>query len=304
MSTFTGKAARDIWHGTAGNDVARGWGGNDSLYGAGGDDKIYGDDGDDGLYGEAGHDQLFGGNGIDALFGGDGNDWLDGGAGNDYLSGGAGNNKVYGGAGNDTIAFSHRPDYAEPDGSGVIDGGAGFDTLVIDVQGAVTEDRCREVCLDLNTTTGKGALGIVTSHIQPTGLWFGSVQSIEEIRAAPTSNPIAIEVSQSMKVTGGNSADFLLGNDGDQVFVGGAGSDTFVFSHRVGSFTGNDEVLDFSLAQGDRLMFAHDDDRIVFTATEEGSHTVYAFTDSETGHDLGTLEINAIGLPAPEYYIA
>ena len=301
MATFYGKSVRDLWYGTSGNDVARGAGGNDTLHGQGGADKLYGDDGDDGLYGGAGNDEILGGLGVDALFGGTGDDWLDGGAGNDYISGGAGNNKMFGGAGNDTLVFTHRADYADPNATGVIDGGAGFDTLVIDVQGAVTEDRCREVTLDLNSSTGRGALGIVGDHVEPTGLWFGNVQGIEEIRLAPGCNPVAIQVGQSMKVTAGPSADFLYGGLGDQTFLGGAGSDTFRFDFSPGSFAGHDEVLDFSLAQGDALQFRVSDPGITTTAIEADGHTIYSAFNSGGGL-LGTVEVNAVGLPPVGFF--
>lgn len=302
MATYNGTSARNIWSGSSTADTARGIGGDDSLYGKAGNDTLYGDAGNDGLYGDAGNDKIYGGDGVDALFGGDGNDALYGGAGNDYISGGAGNNKMFGDAGNDTLVFTHRSWYANPDGSGVIDGGAGYDTLVIDAQGAVTEDLCREVCLDMNSTTNKGALGIVGDHAEPTGLWFGNVQSIEEIRATPGSNPVAIQVAQNMKVTGGPSADFLYGGNGDQLFIGGAGADTFRYEHFLGSFGGNDEIDGFSLAQGDRVQFYDADPRITTKAVEAGGHTIYTTTDSQSGQVLHTLDVDAIGLPPIGHY--
>lgn len=296
MATFYGKSIRDSWSGTSGNDVARGGAGSDTLHGQGGNDRLYGDDGNDTLHGGDGNDEILGGLGVDALHGGTGDDWLDGGAGNDYISGGAGNNKMFGGSGNDTLVFTHRADYAEPDGTGMIDGGAGYDTLVIDVQGAVTQDRCREVSLDLNSTSGKGYLGIVSEHTEPVGLWFGSVQGIEEIRLAPGCNPVAIQVGQGMKVTAGPSADFLYGGQGDQTFIGGAGSDTFRFDFSPGYFSGHDEVLDFSLAQGDTLQFHLSDPSITTKVVEEAGHTIYSAFDSSGGL-MGTVEVSAIGLP-------
>ena len=70
-----------------------------------------------------------GGAGNDTFIGGSGNDTLNGGDGNDYLSGNAGADTLKGGAGNDTIVFAAD--------NLLMDGGAGFDTLLIDTAGTI-----------------------------------------------------------------------------------------------------------------------------------------------------------------------
>ncbi|MDP1700574.1 MAG: cadherin domain-containing protein, partial [Aestuariivirga sp.] len=93
----TGGSGSDI---ITGNDLANiliGNGGNDTIYGAGGDDTIYGGAGNDTLYGGSGNDILDGGLGVDILIGGDGDD---------------------------TIYFDINDNLA------LLDGGAGFDTLI------------------------------------------------------------------------------------------------------------------------------------------------------------------------------
>jgi hypothetical protein len=68
--------------------------------------------------------RLFGGNGNDTLIGSAGTDILDGGTGNDTVVGGKGGDTASLGAGNDTFVWNNG------DGSDVVEGQAGFDTLV------------------------------------------------------------------------------------------------------------------------------------------------------------------------------
>jgi Ca2+-binding RTX toxin-like protein len=65
--------------------------------------KLSGSRADDGIDGRRGNDTLLGRGGGDVLQGGEGNDTLDGGAGNDVLDGGAGEDVLRGGSGNDLL---------------------------------------------------------------------------------------------------------------------------------------------------------------------------------------------------------
>jgi uncharacterized repeat protein (TIGR02059 family) len=88
-------------------------------------ETLSGSAGADRLYGHGGNDILLGGDGDDLLRGGAGDDTLDGGNGDDLLVGGVGNDTLSGGAGADSIQLLSA-NYAS------IDGGAGFDTLLLD----------------------------------------------------------------------------------------------------------------------------------------------------------------------------
>jgi RTX calcium-binding nonapeptide repeat (4 copies) len=87
-------------------------------------DPATGNNGDDVLTGTPGADQLFGGNGNDTINGGDGNDTLFGGRGDDTVIGGKGTDTAFLGAGNDTFVWNNG------EGSDVVEGQGGFDTLV------------------------------------------------------------------------------------------------------------------------------------------------------------------------------
>lgn len=105
--------------------------GNDTLTGAGGGDRLLGGGGHDSLDGGGGHDRLEGGTGNDTLSGGAGRDQLLGGSGDDVLRPGFGRDVVRAGAGDDILRIEEdeEVEYGE-----ILDGGSGFDTLVIAMQ--------------------------------------------------------------------------------------------------------------------------------------------------------------------------
>jgi Ca2+-binding RTX toxin-like protein len=78
----------------------------------------------DTIDGGAGNDTIDGGGGNDVLLGGDGNDLLIGGSGNDTVTGGRGNDVALLGSGSDTFIWNPG------DGSDIVEGQGGFDTLV------------------------------------------------------------------------------------------------------------------------------------------------------------------------------
>ncbi|WP_300497799.1 Ig-like domain-containing protein, partial [Marinobacter sp.] len=97
-------------------DVMEGDGLGNVLNGDASHERLYGFDGDDVIDGSAGDDLIRGGAGNDTLIGGDGNDTLIDGNGQDSFSGGAGD---------DLMSVSS-------DQFDSIDGGEGFDVLVLD----------------------------------------------------------------------------------------------------------------------------------------------------------------------------
>lgn len=317
IDALSGAAGSDTLRGEDGDDYLEGGSGDDGLYGGNGIDRLRGGDGIDALFGDANDDDLDGGSGDDYLVGGLGNDKivggtghdrLRGGDGNDYLSGGPGNNNVMGEAGNDTLVFTARATDPIPNDTGLLDGGAGYDTLVLDVQGnGFDQDGARMVYLHLGSATQTGSIGVVADHVEPSGLWFGDVRSIEEVRVVPNGNPIYVSAGSSMKVTGSAGNDYLEGVTGDQVFNGGTGADTFQYIHRVGYFGGHDTIVGFSKAQGDRIQFNDEDygysDRHAISKVEQNGHTIYTTSDSQSGQLMHTLDVDAIGLPPPEYYL-
>ena len=136
---FVGTSAADTFAGTAGRDGASGLGGNDSLSGAAADDTISGDTGDDTLNGGGGNDtfRVAPGDGFDAIAGGAGTDTIAA-QGNGTAVGlaslagveaitanGFTNVTVVGSATANTLNFGA----VTLTGIGVIDGGAGADSI-------------------------------------------------------------------------------------------------------------------------------------------------------------------------------
>ncbi|WP_460826446.1 Ig-like domain-containing protein [Massilia terrae] len=75
---------------------------------------------------------------------------------------------------------------------------------------------------------------------------------------------------------GGADGDYLFGGKGNDILIGGTGADKFVFEPQ----SGNDRILDFNAAEGDKLYFAN-----IFPT----SMTVDAFIAkyvTDTGNDL------------------
>ena len=155
-SVIDGSNAGESLNGTAGAETLNGLGGNDILNGLGGSDA---------LHGGFGNDTLYGGDGIDRLWGDDGDDLLA--PGSDaafiYIEGGVNRAGVYS-----------------------VDGGAGFDTLLLDF------------------TTSTRSQSISGDQI----LASGQVVDVEALR-----------------VTGSQFSDFLSGSANDDQLFGGAGFD-------------------------------------------------------------------------------
>ena len=346
--TLNGGTGNDGLYGEDGNDALIGGDGVDALFGAAGadtlrggnhDDYIVGGIGDDGLYGDAGKDRLRGEDGVDALFGGVDDDDLDGGAGNDYLAGGLGNDRivggtgfdrirgedgndyligdgndsVLGGVGNDTLVFRERSsgpyDAPEPTGTGVYDGGDGYDTLILDVQGTFGQDTAQEIYVNASRNSPGGNIAVVGDHVEPSGYYYAQALNFEEIRVAPGANRSAISVSGDFKVIGGDGVDYLEGWIGNQHFSGGAGHDHFQYAHRVGVNQGRDTITGFNKAE-DRIEWNTEDygsngngwdnyERHHVAVVEKNGHTIYTTSDTATGQVMHVLDVDAIGLPPP-----
>jgi|GEM_PF-1508482 Ca2+-binding RTX toxin-like protein/subtilisin-like proprotein convertase family protein len=136
--------------------------GDDTLTGGEMDDSIDGLGGDDAIKGGAGNDTLVGGAGSDMLDGGPGDDSLVGGDGNDTLMAMTGADTLDGGAGDDSLVGSSK---------GMLIGGAGSDTYVLDsmtAAGTAIEDSEGDadsltltgITLSVDATLPAGAVGL------------------------------------------------------------------------------------------------------------------------------------------------
>ncbi|MCG7494984.1 M10 family metallopeptidase C-terminal domain-containing protein [Thalassobius sp. Cn5-15] len=237
-------------------------GGNDTVWANNGDDLVFGNGGNDVLGGGDGHDQLWGGSGNDTAYGGAGNDRFGGEAGADALWGGGGDDSIYGGSGADTIGGDGGDDEIWGGSEGdVIYGGAGADTVgggdgADQIWGGSGND---VLYAGADNDTLYGDEGSDT-------LWGGA------------GNDSLSGGGDNDLIYGGADSDTLSGQWGNDTLVGGTGGDTFIFAPG----TGNDEVRDFSIGEGDRLRL--DDALWSGTLTDAQVISTYA-----TVHSWGTV---------------
>ncbi len=196
--------------------------------------------------GTPGDDTLNGSNGNDVINAGAGNDTVSGGAGNDALHGGDGNDVLNGGDGDDAHYGGAGDDIIIGNGGAdTFDGGDGTDTLEFTYASS-------NINFDL-------AAGLVT-------FTNGDQESIVNFE-----NLIA-----------GSGNNIIAGTVGDNIFTGGAGSDTFVFR---AAETGHDTVTDFAAGAGseDDLEFETgifaDMAAVIASASDDGTDTTIAIDD-------------------------
>ncbi|MEX2693376.1 calcium-binding protein [Rhizobium mongolense] len=174
--------------------------------------------------------------GNDTLTGANLSDEMMGFAGNDSISGKGGNDILYGYDGNDTIIGGT--------GADEIDGGAGSDTASY-------------------VGASVGVVASLANHTGNTNEGAGDVYtSIESLAGSSYADRLYGDYGSNFLsggtgndyLTGSGGGDWLYGGTGADQLVGGANSDRFIFralSDSVGS--GRDTILDFALAQNDRI---------------------------------------------------
>ena len=120
------------------------------------------------LLGSAGADTIIGGADDEVIKGFDGDDSINGGDGNDTIDGGSGTNRIDGGAGDDIIASGTASNGAGHVPANGIDGGSGYDTVVL--AGLSTDYHVVQIAGGplriTNITTGQSDLIVHVEHLQ------------------------------------------------------------------------------------------------------------------------------------------
>ena len=200
----------------------------------------------------------------DRLRGFDGADSIAGGAGADFLDGGSGNDSITAGAGNDTIVDPDGTNYLRGDeGDDFCIGGVGFD----DINGNMGNDTVMTGPGDDYSVGGKDndllfgedGADIVYGNLGDDTCDGGNGADI--VRGGQGNDML----------NGGPGNDFVSGDRGDDTMTGGTGADNFHSS----SDAGIDRVLDFSVAQGDRVQL---DPGTTFTVSQVGADTIVQMT--------------------------
>lgn len=221
----------DILHGDDGDDLLFGGTGNDRLEGEDGDDLIIGNLGNDRLSGEDGDDVLFGGSGDDRLRGEDGDDLLFGGSGADDLEGDDGADRLEGGSGNDHAEGGDGDDLfvaTVVDGDDVYLAGDGIDTY------------------DCSNTSADVTIDLAAGTAISFDIGSDQIMGFEN-------------------VTAGAGNDTLMANNAVNVFVGGAGDDTFFFrsAEEAGLHQGSrDHIEDYEIGDTIDISFIDADEDV------------------------------------------
>jgi Ca2+-binding RTX toxin-like protein len=205
-------------------------------------------------------DNIIGSAATDRMRGYAGNDTLSGATGDDYLRGDEGDDSTTGGAGFDDINGNMGNDTAA--------GGIGDDWVV----GGKDND------LLLGETGGDIVWGNLGNDTCEGG------DGVDQVRGGQGDDTIS----------GGAGNDFVSGDRGSDTISGGAGADIFHGSQDAGI----DRVVDFSLAEGDRVML---DPGTTYTLSQVGADAVL---DMGGGHQMILVGVQASTLPAGTIFLA
>ena len=226
------------------------------------------------------------------LIGGDGNDTLDGGGGNDELFGDAGNDSMIGGAGADTFEGGAGADTmnggANGDSFTVRDAGdlvvealnEGTDTVTAYISYTLTPNVEKLILFgaaaingvgnDLgNTLTGSYVANTLSGGLGNDTLYgAGGGDTLNGDAGVDTLNGDA----GADRLNGGDANDMLRGGAGRDVLSGGLGADRFIWDDGefgLSSTVGADLIIDFSVAEGDKIDLALVDANATSAATDE-----------------------------------
>jgi len=178
----------------------------------------------------------------DGFMGGNDNETMSGGAGNDVIFGGGGTNYLRGDEGDDYIV-----------------GGRGFD----DINGNMGNDTCISGGGNDWVVGGKDNDSLVGGAGE--NLVYGNLG--DDTCDGGDGNDVVRGGQDNDVIFGGAGDDYMSGDRGSDTVTGGLGADIF---HTFGD-AGLDRVLDFSLAQGDRVQV---DPGTQYTVTQVGADTV------------------------------
>ena len=223
---------------------------------------------------------------IENVRAGSGNDTINGNAADNSLSGGAGSDRIYGSTGNDIIeggSAGVAGNYLRGDeGNDSITGGNNFD----DANGNMGNDTVAtgdgdDFCVggkDNDVLFGDEGNDFVYGNLGDDSCTGGGGN--DTVRGGQGTDALC----------GGGGNDFVSGDRGDDTMTGGAGADIFHSS----SDAGIDRILDFSLADGDRVLL---DPGTAFTVMQVGGDTIVQMSNAQVvlvGFSMSSLSAGTI----------
>ena len=223
---------------------------------------------------------------IENVRAGSGNDTINGNVADNSLSGGAGSDQIYGSTGNDIIEGGSAwvaGNYLRGDeGNDSITGGNNFD----DANGNMGNDTVAtgdgdDFCVggkDNDVLFGDEGNDFVYGNLGDDSCTGGGGN--DTVRGGQGTDALS----------GGGGNDFVSGDRGDDTMTGGAGADIFHSS----SDAGIDRILDFSLADGDRVLL---DPGTAFTVMQVGGDTIVQMSNAQVvlvGFSMSSLSAGTI----------
>ncbi|MEW7009976.1 hypothetical protein AB2J24_19460, partial [Lentilitoribacter sp. EG35] len=205
------------------------------------------------------------------LKGGDGNDSLTGGSGNDVLIGEGGIDTLDGGAGDDLLVVDQDDDFDNM--SGGISGGAGYDTLIFQGEGALNINLD---ALGIESATGGDGNDIIDGDNSNLSI-YSDYASFDE-----DGNAVGGDVQIGYHMDGGKGDDTLDGANNDDRLIGGEGADT------LWGQGGNDQLV--GGADNDTLNGGSGNDSYFYTRGD-GDDTI-----TDIGGDTDVLALSDVEL--------
>ena len=222
----------------------------------------------------AANDVLGGGAGADLLRGYDGSDLAYGSGGSDTLFGGDGNDVIYAGlpsgmAGSVTAGATVL---RGENGDDFIIGGAGFD----DINGNKGNDTITDRQGGDDWLVGGQGNDLIFAHVGRNILYgnLGDDTLVAGAGGALNGGDLLRGGQGNDAIFGGSANEWLSGDRGNDTISGGAGADIF----HTFSGAGIDRVLDFNLAEGDRVQV---DVGTTWTVTQVGADTVIDMSNGD-----------------------
>jgi len=211
--------------------------------------------------GQAGNVVIAVGTDIENAVSGTGSDSITGNALNNSLAGGGGDDTIMGGQGADTITDPWGTHYLRgEDGNDSIVGGVGFD----DINGNKGDDTVDGGLGGNDWLVGGQGDDLIIAHVSR-NILYGNLG--DDTLMAGSGGELMRGGQGNDSMAGGAGADWISGDRGNDTLSGGGGADTF----HTFSGAGIDRVLDFSLAEGDRVQV---DAGTAYTVSQVGADTV------------------------------
>lgn len=201
---------------------------------------------------------------IENAVGGFGADTIMGNTLNNVLTGNGGQDRIFAGAGADTINGGSATGYLRgEDGNDSIVGGSSFD----DIHGNQGDDTASGGLGDDWVVGGKDNDRLFGD--EGGDIVYGNLGA--DTLDGGAGNDVVRGGQGNDTLIGGTGDDFVSGDRGDDTMAGGAGADLFHSS----SDAGMDRVLDFSAAEGDRVLL---DPGTTYSVAQAGADVVVTMT--------------------------